>query len=318
MSILQSVPLLRRLGLAVTHFASRNLTGHAAALAYSSVLGAVPILAIVLAIARGFGFGALIEAKLADNAILSPTMTSAVMRFVDNYLEHARGGVFVGVGLLLLFYTLFNLTSNIETAFNRIWGVATSRNLWRRVVNYVSVFFFLPVIIIVTSGLQLFIAGIGRFLPGFELVSRGIQALLQLSPYLLSSLAFVVFFKMMPNTDVRWRCCVVPGIVAGAAFQGLQWSYIHSQVWLSSYDAIYGSFAAIPLFMLFVQLSWTIVLFCGALCFVRQHESSLLAPPGAVRSGAGRQAAAEAAIGRIKEIVAEYEGIRDDDLSAHK
>ena len=118
---------LRRLVVTVQLFVQRNLTSHAAALTYSSILGAVPVLAIVFAIARGFGFGQLIEEKLQTNVNFSPEMTATIMDFVNNYLERARGGVFIGVGLLLLFYTLFSLTSNIETAFNTIWQVRTSR-----------------------------------------------------------------------------------------------------------------------------------------------------------------------------------------------
>lgn len=305
---LKSIAWLRRLSMAVALFLERNLMSHASALSYSSILGAVPILAIVMAIARGFGFGQLIEEKIAGSAAMSPEMAETVMSFVNNYLEHARGGVFVGIGLLLLFYTLFNLTSDIETAFNTIWEVRTSRNIYRRAVSYVSVFFFLPVVIILTSGLQLFITGMARFLPDVEIVSHGFQLLMQLLPYALSGLAFIFLFKMMPNTAVRWRATIVPGFVAGAAFQALQWLYIYSQVWLSSYNAIYGTFAAIPLFMLIVQLSWTVILFGGALSYVHQHEADLLAArqkPAATKPDKAQQA--DDAIGRIKEIIADYE-----------
>lgn len=308
LDFLRSRPLLRRTGMAVELFISRNLSSHASALSYSSILGAVPILAIVFAIARGFGFGQLVEEKLQGSAALSPEMTETVMNFVNNYLEHARGGVFVGVGLLMLFYTLFSLTSNIETAFNTNWNVQTSRNIYRRAVSYVSVFFFLPIVIIITSGLQLFIMSLSRFLPDYELVSNGIQLLLQFSPYVLAALAFIVLYKMMPNTEVHWRACIVPGFLAGAAFQGLQWFYIHSQVWLSSYDTIYGTFAAIPLFMLFVQISWIIVLFGAALSYVHQHEPELLAAkqkPAAPKP-ADTQTADET-ISRIKDLIEDYE-----------
>ena len=104
---------LRRCILAVELFLDRNLTGHAAALTYSSILGAVPILAIVFAIARGFGFEQLIEEKLTSNVRFTPEMTATIMDFVNSYLERARGGVFIGVGLLMLLYTLYSLTSYI-------------------------------------------------------------------------------------------------------------------------------------------------------------------------------------------------------------
>lgn len=264
---------LRRVVMAVELFVDRNLSAHASALTYSSILGAVPILAIIFAIARGFGFEQLIEQKLAQNVRFTPEMTDTVMTFINSYLERTRGGIFIGVGLLLLFYTLISLTSNIENAFNTIWHVKSSRNIYRRAVDYISVFLLLPIVIVVTSGLQIFIVGIGDFLPSFTFVNAGIELLVQLSPYVLTSLAFILLYKMMPNTDVRWRPTILPGILAGCAFQGLQWFYIHSQVWISSYSAIYGSFAAIPLFMLWLQLSWTICLFGAQLSYANQMEA---------------------------------------------
>ena len=268
-----AVHTIRRLFIAVELFIDRNLSAHASALTYASVLSAVSILAIVFAIARGFGFDQLIQQKLTENVRFTPEMTDTIMTFINSYLERTRGGLFIGIGLLLLLYTLISLTSNIETAFNTIWSVKSSRNIYRRTVDYISIFFLLPIVIVVTSGLQIFIVGIGNFLPSFTFVNNGIQLLVQLSPYVLTSAAFMGLYKMMPNTDVRWSSTIVPGILAGCAFQGLQWFYIHSQVWISSYSAIYGSFAAIPLFMLWMQLSWTICLFGAQLSYANQMEA---------------------------------------------
>lgn len=298
----------RRLVLAVELFINRNLSGHAAALTYSSILGAVPILAIFFAIARGFGFGQLIEEKLKANPTFSPEMTETIMNFVNSYLERARGGVFIGVGLVMLFYTLYSLTSNIETAFNRIWQVRESRNVYRSAVNYISVFFLLPIVVIITSGLQLFLTGIGKFLPEFTFVSTSIEFLVQLSPYALGVMAFTLLYKLMPNIEVHWRSTFVPGLLAGTAFQGLQWFYIHSQVWLSSYNAVYGSFAAIPMFMLFLQLSWNLCLFGAGLSYVRQNEAALVAAKRMPKAETPtREHLAEETLARIRDIVSQYE-----------
>lgn len=264
---------MRRSVMSVELFLSRNLSAHAAALTYSSVLSAVPILAIIFAISRGFGFNQLIEEKLKANVRFTPEMTQSIMDFVNSYLERAKGGVFIGVGLVMLFYTLINLTSNIETAFNTIWQVKNSRNIYRRTVDYISVFFLLPVVIVVTSGLQIFLLGIGSFLPDFTFFNTAVEVLVQLSPYVLAVLAFILLYKMMPNTLVHWRATFLPGLFAGVSFMLLQWFYIHSQLWISSYNAIYGSFAAIPLFLLWVQLSWTICLFGAQLSYANQMEA---------------------------------------------
>lgn len=300
--------------MAVQLFVQHNISNHAAALTYSSILGAVPILAIVFAIARGFGFGQLIEEKLQADVNFSPEMTATIMDFVNNYLERARGGVFIGVGLLLLFYTLFSLTSNIETAFNTIWQVRSSRKIYRRAIYYVSIFFLLPIIIILTSGLQVFLSGIGRYLPDVKLFSHGLQLILQLSPYVLACLAFIILYQMMPNTRVHWRACIVPGILAGTAFQAFQWFYINSQMSLSSYNTVYGSFAAIPFFMLFIQISWVICLFGAQLSYVHQHEAEIIAlKHKADNSAPTRVQRADEALRSIKKIVAEYERQLDDE-----
>lgn len=308
-SVTQGIAVaFRRVVLAVELFLDRNLSGHASALTYSSILGAVPILAIVFAIARGFGFGQLIEEKLKANPTLSPEMTETIMTFVNSYLERARGGVFIGVGLVMLFYTLYSLTSNIETAFNRIWKVRESRNIYRSAVNYISVFFLLPIVVIITSGLQLFLTGIGKFLPEFTFVSTSIEFLVQLSPYALAVVAFTLLYKLMPNTEVRWRATFVPGLLAGIAFQALQWFYIHSQVWLSSYNAVYGSFAAIPLFMFFIQLSWNLCLFGAGLSYVHQNETALLAAKQTPKpEKQTREQLAEETLARIRDIVNQYD-----------
>ena len=267
--------ILRRLVMAVELFVSRNLSAHASALTYSSMLSAVPILAIVFAISRGFGFNHLIEEKLRESVRFTPEMTQTIMDFVNSYLERAKGGVFIGVGLVMLFYTLINLTSNIETAFNTIWQVKNSRNIYRRTVDYISVFFLLPIVIVITSGLQIFLLGIGSFLPDFTFINTAVEIMVQLSPYALAALAFIILYKMMPNTLVHWRSTILPGLFSGITFMLLQWFYIHSQVWISTYNAVYGSFAAIPLFMLWIQLSWTICLFGAQLSYTNQMEADL-------------------------------------------
>lgn len=297
---------LRRLILAVELFLDRNLTGHAAALTYSSMLGAVPILAIVFAIARGFGFSALIEEKLKESVRFTPEMTETIMTFVNSYLERARGGVFIGIGLLILLYTLYSLSTYIENAFNSIWRVKQPRALYRGAIYYISVFFLLPIVIIITSGLQLFLTGITRFFPDFTFVNAGIEFLVQLSPYVLACIVFILLYKLMPNTPVRWRATLLPGILAGTAFQGLQWFYINSQVWISSYNAVYGSFAAIPLFMLFIQFSWYICLFCAGLSYTHQYEEELSAEKRHTDEASPARPTAEETLDRINDLIQQY------------
>ena len=132
----------------------------------------------------------------------------------------------------------------------------------------------LPILIIISSGLSIFMATIAEHFPDFMVLSTTVKLLISLSPYFLSSLLFTGLYVYMPNTNVELRHALIPGIIAGIAFQFLQYFYIHSQIWVSSYNAIYGSFAALPMFMLWVNFSWIICLLGAQLCYANQNLRS--------------------------------------------
>ena len=264
------IGLSRRLVITVDGFLQNNLTSYAAALTYNCLLAAVPVLAIIFAIARGFGFGAVIEEKLRSNISVSPDIYDMVLEFIDSYLEHTHGGVFLGVGLLILLYTVVMLTSNIETAFNTIWHVRSSRNIYRRTIDYVTVFLILPLMIVVTSGFSVFLITLTSVFHKYVILSSTMEFVIQAAPVVLWCIAFVALYKLMPNTHVKWRAALAPGIIAGALFQLLQYLYIHYQIVLSSYNAIYGSFAALPMFMLWLNISWIICLVGAQMSYANQ------------------------------------------------
>jgi len=234
-------------------------------------LAIVPILAVVFAIARGFGYNKYIEMWFRDALSSQPQAADIIIGFVNSYLVHTRSGVFLGIGLLFMLYTVLMLVSNIEDAFNEIWQVKKSRSVFRTFTDYLAMFFIFPILIVLTSGLSIFIAAIADRMPDFLMLGSAVRFLIDLTPYVLMSAMFVALYVFMPNTKVELRSVIVPGILAGIAMQGLQFVYIHSQIFLSSYNAIYGSFAALPLFMLWMQISWTICLFGAELCYTNQN-----------------------------------------------
>ena len=262
--------VVKRISIAVECIIRNNITTYASALTYSSALAAVPILAIIFAVARGFGFETMIEERLRESLQVNPGLADEVINFVQSYLQHTKGGVFIGVGLIFLLYTLIALTSNIETAFNTIWHVPRSREIHRQVMNYISVFFLLPFIMIIGSGISFFLQTFRQLLPEFELLNSTLMHIIQVTPWLLTCFVFVLLYKLMPNTKVRMSSALWTGILAGACFIIVQYLYVHYQIKLSSYNAIYGSFAAIPLFMLWLQISWCICLIGGQLTYADQ------------------------------------------------
>ncbi len=257
--------------LAIRFFTTKRVMTQASALTYSTLLAIVPILAVVFAIARGFGYNKYIEVWFRDAFSSQPQVAEVIIGFVNSYLIHTKSGIFLGVGLVFMLYTVLMLVNNIELTFNEIWQVKKKRSIFRTTTDYLALFFLFPILIVVSSGISLFVTTIAKSLPDFLLLGPAVRELLDLAPYVLMSLMFIGLYVFVPNTHVRFRNAIVPGILAGIAMQLVQFVYIHSQIWVTGYNAIYGSFAALPLFMLWMQISWTICLFGAELTYISQN-----------------------------------------------
>ena len=267
--------LYRKLYLTIRFFTAKRVMTQAAALTYSTLLAIVPILAVVFAIARGFGYNKYIELWFRDALASQPQAADVIVGFVNSYLVHTKSGIFLGVGLIFMLYTVLMLVNNVEETFNQIWQVSNSRPIIRSLTNYLAMFFLFPIIIVVSTGLSIFMATIADSMTSFVIIGPAMHKLLDVSPYILLSLLFILLYVYLPNTEVRFSSAIVPGILAGIAMQVLQIVYIHSQMWVTGYNAIYGSFAALPLFMLWVQISWTICLFGAQLTYTNQNMNRI-------------------------------------------
>ncbi|MBQ8455217.1 MAG: YihY/virulence factor BrkB family protein [Bacteroidaceae bacterium] len=262
--------VLKRFAISWECITKNNIMNYASSLTYSSMLAAVPVLAIIFAIARGFGFDTVVETRLRSSLEGNSEIADTILYFVESYLQHTKGGVFIGIGLIFLLYTLVSLTSNVEQAFNTIWHVKRSRSIYRQIIDYFSIFLLIPFVVVIISGLGVFLQTFKTLLPDIQLFSKTMTFALRVSPIVFASLAFMVLYTFMPNTRVKWKHTIWPSILAGTAFMIVEWVYVHYQIKLSAYNAIYGSFAAIPLFMLWMQISWYICLFGAQLCYANQ------------------------------------------------
>ena len=263
--------IIKILILAIRFFTTKRVLSQASALTYSTMLAIVPILAVVFAIARGFGYNKYIEVWFRESLETQPQMAELIIGFVNSYLVHTKSGIFLGVGLIFMLYTVLMLVSNIENTFNHIWQVKKPRSIFRTFTDYMAMFFMIPVLIVLSSGLSIYVATLTSSVSDFILLSHTIQVMVKLAPYVLMSGLFIALYVFMPNTHVKIKNAIVPGILAGIAMQWLQYFYINSQVWMTSYNAIYGSFAALPLLMLWLQISWTICLFGAELSYISQN-----------------------------------------------
>lgn len=258
--------------LSVRQFMNDRILVRASALTYSTLLSIIPILAILFAIARGFGFDLIIEHQLRKG--MMSQQAELMISWINSYLTHAKSGVFIGVGLIMLLWTILILTDNIERSFNAIWQVKRPRSVFRKITDYFSMILLLPLLIVISSGLTIFMTTYINNMENFLLLTPILKFLVRMIPYILTWGMFIGLFVFIPNTKVRLCHTWFPGILAGSAFQAFQYIYINSQIWLSSYNAIYGSFAAIPLFLLWAQVSWTICLFGAEMSYVSQNLAS--------------------------------------------
>ena len=240
-------------------------------LTYSSLLAIVPIMAVVFAIARGFGYSILIEKWFTTTMASQPEVAEILITFVNSYLKHTQKGVFLGIGLVFMLWTVLMLISNIEKAFNDIWQVKRQRSIFRTVTDYIALLFLIPVVIVISSGLSIWVTALNHQLHDVVVIGPAMALIIELSPYVLLSTAFTALYTFMPNTKVRLRSAIVPGIIAGVSMQLFQLVYINSQIWISNYNAIYGSFAVLPFFLLWMQTSWIICLVGAEISFCRQN-----------------------------------------------
>lgn len=266
-----AVSALKKLLLAVRFFTTKGVFESAAALTYSTILAIVPISAVVFAIARGFGFSKYIEDWFRNAFSSQPQAADTIIRFVNSYLVHTHSGVILGIGLVFMLWTVLMLTRNIEQTFNNIWQVERERSLVRTVTDYLAMFFMLPIIIILISGISVFLTAVVKQTHEYLLLGPMMRLAIDIMPYIIMSAVFIALYVFMPNTKVKIGYTIIPGILAGVAMQLLQLFYVHCQIFLSSYNAVYGSFAALPLFMLWVQISWTICLFGAELSYTNQN-----------------------------------------------
>lgn len=263
--------ILKSLLLSIRRFNEDRIVNKASALTYNTLLSIVPILAILFAVARGLGFADMMEEQVRKGLEGQAVAVNIIIQLTDSYLAHTQSGIFIGVGLIVLLWAVLTLTGNIERVFNQIWQVKKQRTPFRKITDYFSIFLLLPIVIVVSGGLSIFMTTIMKDLESYLILSSFAKFMVRTIPYLFTGLMFIGLYIFMPNTKVRFKNAVVPGFLAGAAFQILQYFYINSQIWVSNYNAIYGSFAAIPLFLLWTQISWSICLFGAELSYCNQN-----------------------------------------------
>lgn len=271
---LWSVKTLKIINLSIRSFLDRDLQVRACALTYSTVLAVVPALAMLFAIARGFGFQNLLQSELFRYFPAQHQALETALTYVDNYLAQASQGIFIGIGLIFLLWTLLSLMSNVEDTFNHVWGTTTKRSLQRKFTDYTALFLLLPVLMVCSAGISIFMSDAVQHVFAGNPLSPVVHRLLAFTPTVISWLIFTAAYYLIPNTKVHFKGALFAGILCGTVFQMVQWLFVTGQVYVSKYNAIYGSFAFLPLLLVWLQLSWLITLSGVVLTYAWQNFDS--------------------------------------------
>ena len=268
------VKMVKVINLSVRSFMDRDLQMRSCALTYNTVLAVVPALAMLFAIARGFGFQNLMQSELFKYFPAQRQALETAINYVDNYLAQASQGIFIGIGLVFLLWTLISLMSNVEDTFNHVWGVTTNRSLQRKFTDYTALFLLLPVLMVCSAGISIFLSDTVQHLFEDNPITPMMHRLLALMPMVISWLIFTAAYYLIPNTKVSFKGALFAGVLCGTLFQIVQWLFVTGQVYVSKYNAIYGSFAFLPLLLVWLQLSWLLTLSGVVLTYALQNFDS--------------------------------------------
>ncbi|MDE6417716.1 MAG: YihY/virulence factor BrkB family protein, partial [Duncaniella sp.] len=266
---LLKVNVVKTLNLTVRTFLSTDLQTKACGMTYRTLLAIVPVLALLFAIGRGFGFQTIVQNQLFNLVPSQRQALEVAIRFVDSALAQASEGIFVGVGIVFLLWTVVSLLDSVEETFNEVWGVTVDRSIFRKLTDYLAICIILPILMICAGGLQVMMSStIQRIMP--EAFSPLVEFSLDCLSVVLTWLFFMGAYMLIPNVKVKWQNALMAGILAGTAFQALQWLFLTGQLYVAKYNAIYGSFSFLPLMLIWMQLSWLITLAGALVCRASQ------------------------------------------------
>ena len=259
--------------LSIRFFTAHRTMERASALTYYTSLAIVPTLALFFGLGRGFGLQDVLIYWINENMQGQEAIAEYMTTFAEAYLNRTKSGIIVGIGVVMLLYVVYSLISNVENVFNEIWQQKRGRSMLRKVTDYVSIIVLLPVFLAITTGCQLFLQTYIKteIIHLDHELSKTLLQLLRWIPYLVTVMMLTFIYIVIPNCKVKFRNAIAAALIAGSGFMVFQWLYISGQIWVSKYNAVYGSFAALPLFLLWVQTAWIICLYGAELSYASQN-----------------------------------------------
>ena len=236
----------------------------ASSLTYFTMLSIVPIFAMAFGIAKGFGFEERMDEFIEKTFRGQEQMISYITELVSGLLDKTQGGLVAGVGVVLLFWSVIQVLNNIELSFNDIWQIKKQRSPLRKFSDYLAIMIISPFAIALSGSITV---KINQAANNFEFI----QPMLKIVPYAAIWVLFTIVYLVMPNTKVKFKYALIAGIFAGTISMLVQWGYFEFQIGVTKFNLFYGSIAAIPLFLLWLQITWLIVLMGAEISFAYQN-----------------------------------------------
>ena len=251
----------------------------AVTLTYYTLFSIVPIAALLFGVAKGFDLEARLRQVLSEHLYQHEELLKRLYQFVDTTLAQASGGLVAGIGVIALIWTVTWLAASIESSFNAVWERPKRRNIVRKVSDYISVMLITPVLLVAMSSAGVLARNVledfAMKLPNLGgTVTWTVAAIIALTPLAITILLFSAMYFWAPSAKVKLRSALIAGVIAGVLFQLLQDGFIYLQKSIFTYNRIYGSFAALPLFLTWLKISWQLTLFGAEVGFVDQNIDS--------------------------------------------
>lgn len=264
--ILQTIILVAR------GFKDQVLVVRANSLSFSLLFAFIPMMALIYAIARGFGFEEVMQETLSGSFLAEANIAPVLIEWIERYLETARGGFFLGIGLIVLFWAVYAFFNMLENSFNSIWNVKQSRSLGRRLTNYVMILLLVPILVVVTSGISIFLNSAEVLSSVLEAIEPVRKFMLRFIPFVATTAVFTWIFVAIPNTKVKFSSAFIPGIIMGLLYQVVQSLSMYLVVLFTRMSLVYGAFSIIPLILIWLNITCWLLLIGAELAFAIQNN----------------------------------------------
>jgi membrane protein len=266
---------LRIIVLAIRGYRDDDCPLRASALTYYAMMSIVPIFAMAFAIAKGFGFEKVLEDQISKNFTGEHEIIEKVMSFANSLIEQTHSGLIAGIGLIILMWSVMEMFSKMEESFNEIWEQKEGRTFMRKFSDYFAMMLLAPVLIILSSSATVFVSSTVNMMSDeykfIGYVGPFISFLLKWSPYFIAWFLFTVLYIVVPNTKVKFSSAFFGGMLAGTIYQLTQMGYFILQLELININAVYGSFAALPLLFVWLRVSWIALLLGAEISYAHQN-----------------------------------------------